>query len=97
MTLLDFGEAVGRAKDIKTQAAAMAAQRTDPQVLAHGQLREQLVDLIALGQSVLIGGGDIGGSDVEPVQKDSPESGISSRVSKRRSVLLPAPLGPMMA
>ena len=37
---------------------------------AHGELREQLIDLIALGQAVLIGRGDVGGRDVDAVQQN---------------------------
>ena len=65
---------------------------------AHGELREQLIDLVALGHARLIGRGDVGARDIDAVQQDLARvSGVSSRARRRRNVLLPAPLGPMMA
>ena len=47
---LDLGEAFRRTENIEPHPAALAAQSADAQILAHRQLREQLIDLVALGQ-----------------------------------------------
>ncbi len=68
----DLGKARGGAEHVEAEPAALPRERAEPQILPHRQLRKQLVDLIALGQAVLVGAGYVGRRDVDAVQQDAP-------------------------
>ena len=83
------------AQQIETESAAAFGQRRDQQVLPHRQLREKLVDLIALGQADWQTSVTFSWVISRPAKKICPALGSTSPVSILKNVLLPAPLGPM--
>ena len=58
------------AEQVEAEFAAQLGERRDRQVLAHGEAREQLVDLIALGQAELADVGDAHAGDVAALEHD---------------------------
>ena len=57
-------------EQVEAELAAQLGQRGDREVLAHGQAREQLVDLVALGQAELADVGDAHAGDVAALEHD---------------------------
>ena len=65
-------DAADAAQQVEPERPALLGERGDGDVLAHGQPREQLVDLVALGQAELAHFGDAEAGDVAALEHDAP-------------------------
>lgn len=67
----DFVETICGTKDVEPQCAAHVTERANAQVLPYRKLREQLVDLEALCQPMLMGLGNACCRDIDSIQENA--------------------------